>query len=76
MRKEQLTVQCDEACAWGAGEARFGEQRPMPRLRGIVLMSGKEREKIGGSFVGENTLSLEYPSGGVQKKQLERETDF
>lgn len=74
MRKEQLTVQSDEACAWGGGEARFGEQRPMPRLRGMV--HGEEHEKISGSFVGENTLSLEYPSGGVQKKQLERETDF
>ena len=74
MRKEQLTVQRDEACAWGGGEARFGEQRPMPRLCGMV--HGEEHEKISGSFVGENTLSLEYPSGGVQKKQLERETDF
>ena len=61
MRKEQLTVQHDEACVWGAGEARFGEQRPMPILCGMALMSGEEHEKIGGSFVGENTLSLEYP---------------
>lgn len=61
MMKEQLTVQRGEACTWGAGEARFGEQRPMPRLRGMALTSGEELEKIGGRFVGENTLSLEYP---------------
>lgn len=74
--KEQLTVQRGEACAWGAGEARFGEQRPMPRLRGMALTSGEELEKIGGRFVGENTFEFGISSGGVQKKQLERGTDF
>lgn len=68
-------MQCDEACVWGGGEAGQGEQRPDAEIVQMVLLTGEEHENISGRFVGEDKLSLEYPSGGVQKKQLDIETD-
>ena len=41
----------------------------------MVLLTGEEHENISGRFVGKDILSLEYPSGVVQKKQLDIETD-